>query len=636
MEKKKIFRLLAVLLLGIFMLQFDMKPAKAVTITEDGAYTLILTLKDSDADGNIDGYPYKVIRFNFDEDEYAVNISDVTYGIEPYNGKNKFTGWAASSDSTSAAKQLSIDDFSTSGVWEGEPYSNTHILYALFTGEDISTEKEYAIRLDGAGGTINTTGNSYLLLTRGANTFTTIDLSKYTASREGCDFCGWGYVEYKNGFEGKVVNAVDKSMFEDEDNITLFALYKSKTFYGVDKNGKLNNPDVPEDQRPNSYVLKLDANGGTIDGQEVLSLDYLGDYDNTMPVFHYVPERAGCWEFQGWNSKKDESGKYYDLMSYESWRFDGGDFDREDPKDDGITYDNLTLYAIWKKVTPPAQPVHVIPAAGAVRGSLEAQDSLWDNYSFVTAEVPVPEELAKNDVRYLLQMDLERSDTGEIVEVRGLKMRVHFVLPDTLQGYDSYEMVTVSGNQIVEHMPATVIEQTLSFETTELGLFGVVAKKNPTKIPEENPGEDSGKDPGEDAGKDSGKDPAASAKPAEPSVNPPTAPTTNPPASENGEKTEEITVKKSAIKTAKRSRNNKKLKITLKKVSDASGYQIQYATSKKFTKKTTKTITVKGTTKTIQKLKKKTYYVKVRTYKKVNGKTYYSKWSTVKKVKVRK
>ena len=96
-------------------------------------------------------------------------------------------------------------------------------------------------------------------------------------------------------------------------------------------------------------------------------------------------------------------------------------------------------------------------------------------------------------------------------------------------------------------------------------------------------------------------------------------------------------MKKSAIKKAVRSKNNKKIKFTLKKVSGVKGYQIKYSTSKKFTKKTTKMVKVKKTTKTVTKLKKKkTYYAKVRAYKMVNGKTYYSKWSTVKKVKVRK
>ena len=80
----------------------------------------------------------------------------------------------------------------------------------------------------------------------------------------------------------------------------------------------------------------------------------------------------------------------------------------------------------------------------------------------------------------------------------------------------------------------------------------------------------------------------------------------------------------------------KQLKATFKKVSGVTGYQVTYSTSKKFTKSTTKTVSVKTTNKTVKSLKKgKTYYVKVRTYKTVGGVKYYSAYSTVKKVKIK-
>lgn len=83
----------------------------------------------------------------------------------------------------------------------------------------------------------------------------------------------------------------------------------------------------------------------------------------------------------------------------------------------------------------------------------------------------------------------------------------------------------------------------------------------------------------------------------------------------------------------------KGFKVTWKKVSNAKGYQVKYSTSKKFTKKTSKTATVKKattTSKTVKDLKKKkTYYVKVRSYKTVNEKKVYSDWSKVKKVKTK-
>ncbi len=77
----------------------------------------------------------------------------------------------------------------------------------------------------------------------------------------------------------------------------------------------------------------------------------------------------------------------------------------------------------------------------------------------------------------------------------------------------------------------------------------------------------------------------------------------------------------------------KSLKVKLSKVSSqASGYEIQYSTSKKFTSAKTKKVTsYKTTSVTLKSLKaKKTYYVRVRTYKTVNGTKYYSGWSTYK------
>ena len=83
-------------------------------------------------------------------------------------------------------------------------------------------------------------------------------------------------------------------------------------------------------------------------------------------------------------------------------------------------------------------------------------------------------------------------------------------------------------------------------------------------------------------------------------------------------------------------KNNKKIKLKFKKIAGAKGYEIKYSTSKKFGKKVTKTVKTKNTTKMLSKLKKKTYYIKVRAYKVVEGKTYNSKWSSVKKVRTRK
>ena len=82
----------------------------------------------------------------------------------------------------------------------------------------------------------------------------------------------------------------------------------------------------------------------------------------------------------------------------------------------------------------------------------------------------------------------------------------------------------------------------------------------------------------------------------------------------------------------------KQLTASWSKVSGISGYEIQYSTSKKFTKKTTKTVSAKSSSKktTIKKLKNgKKYYVRLRAYKTVDGKKVYSDRSAVKSVKVK-
>lgn len=78
-------------------------------------------------------------------------------------------------------------------------------------------------------------------------------------------------------------------------------------------------------------------------------------------------------------------------------------------------------------------------------------------------------------------------------------------------------------------------------------------------------------------------------------------------------------------------------KVTWKKKSKIKGYQIQYSTSSKFKKSSTKTKLVtnaKTITATISKLKgcNVKYYVRVRTYKTSNGKKIYSSWSKSKTI----
>ena len=516
--RKKIIFILAMFVMLIMGMQFSTKSVKAMTITESGKYSLVLYTRASDDDAEIDGKFSKLIRFNFDEGEETIKVSEITKGITPFNGKTEFEGWTKVWDSTKLVEELRVDDFHSSGFTEDGEFENGCTLYAKFSDKEL--EGKYYISLDGYAGEVN--GKSKILLEIDPEEFKTIDLSQYVARREGCLFCGWG-------FNGKIITSIDKSYFNKTNCITVEALYKSNNFYGVDENGILNNKDLPENQRPYSYVLNLDANGGTLDGESVKSYDYLGGANSgtSMPIYHYIPTRKGC-KFRGWNSRKDGKGKNYNYIYWRKWRADDKDeFERDGLVQNGSRYSNLTLYADW--------------------------------------EVVEPETTSENITETTTNMS-----------------------------------ETTSGN-VAETTTNTTAQ------TSKNNVESTTAKIDNTTLISEN-------------------------------------------------KEDKVVVKKPAIKKIIRGNNSKKVKVIYEKVKGVSGYQIKYSTSKKFTKNTTKTITVKrikrivsktdnvkksiaNTTKqkttkkkTITKLKANTYYFKVRAYKIVNGKTYYSEWSKVRKL----
>lgn len=98
-----------------------------------------------------------------------------------------------------------------------------------------------------------------------------------------------------------------------------------------------------------------------------------------------------------------------------------------------------------------------------------------------------------------------------------------------------------------------------------------------------------------------------------------------------------ITVKPSNVKLKKLKKLKEKgrMTVTWAKNTNSSGFEVQYAANKKFTKNLKK-VNVKGSRKTTTTLKslkkKKTYYVRVRSYKNTADGKIVSSWSSVKKI----
>ena len=106
-----------------------------------------------------------------------------------------------------------------------------------------------------------------------------------------------------------------------------------------------------------------------------------------------------------------------------------------------------------------------------------------------------------------------------------------------------------------------------------------------------------------------------------------------------GNKTTKVKVGQAKIVKAKKV-SKKKVKLTFKKISKNTGYQIKISTSKKFKKKVTITRTVKKNRKVYKlvisnkKLRKaKKLYVKARAFRVVNKKRSYGKWTKAKRIK---
>ena len=100
-----------------------------------------------------------------------------------------------------------------------------------------------------------------------------------------------------------------------------------------------------------------------------------------------------------------------------------------------------------------------------------------------------------------------------------------------------------------------------------------------------------------------------------------------------------LKVRVSKTTFSKLTAGKKSFKAKWTKAAGVTGYQLQYSTAKKFTKKTTKSVYIKKAatvSRTVKKLKaKKRYYVRVRSYRSVGGVKYYSKWTATRSVKTK-
>ena len=458
MKIKKSLIFLAIILVSICLFSFSNR-VNAATISDDGKYSLLLTVNDYDA--GFDGEYAKLVRFNVTEGEKTVKLSELTKGIVPFNGKTEFSHWEMA-ENTKASEELAIADFTGNGTFwtsTGEEinYTNSLTLNAKFSNKELKDSGKYYVTFDAFGGTIN--GKAKITLESKATEFKTIDLTKYTPVRKGYTFKGWN-------LDGKIVTSVDTSAFAKNVAIDLTATYTQDTFKG------------------DGIVLILNANGGTIDGKASNKYDYLGGGNSgtAMSLLPYIPVREG-YTFNGWNSKNDGSGKNYKYMYWRLWDKEGAtEFEKDTliKEESGYErYKNITLYASWTKNAgtteePVKETVKEIESTGETKANIEFENEVNKNYKLDIQKVEVNTELANKNVKFIA--DINVLDGDNIVKISDTKMKIKIALPEELKGYNKYEVVYILDGKIKETLPATVEEGYLVFETTHLSEYGVIAE----------------------------------------------------------------------------------------------------------------------------------------------------------------
>lgn len=452
MKYKKILLIMVAFVVTLCAAVISVKAtAYAFTITEDGEYVLIMWANANDSSATVDGSASKAIKFNFDDGEESVRLGDLTKGSVAFNGKNAFSGWALNVFDTTPAPDdtlLTPDDFRGSGAIGGVEFNKGKVVYPLFNGDPIE-EKTYYIKLNPFGGKVN--GQDSILLTYKADEFKTVDLTRYVPTRSGYSFCGWS-------LNDKIVTSIDASYFEgDTYALTVVALYKKDDF----------DPD-------GQFFLTLDANGGTIDGDKTRQYNYVSGTggDTSMLLTQYIPMRRGC-KFKGWNSRKDGSGTYYSNIYWANWqKYGDPDLDRDTLSDDGITYKNVTLYAAWEVALSDE-----FVCEGSINGSVKLPEAIDGTYELHIDPVEISKNLKDKNVRYLVDIYLT-DESGQIIDLDYLGtdgITVKVAIPETLNGYDRYEVVYVKEGDIKEHIQAIIEGGYVTFTTMHLSQYGVVA-----------------------------------------------------------------------------------------------------------------------------------------------------------------
>ena len=120
-----------------------------------------------------------------------------------------------------------------------------------------------------------------------------------------------------------------------------------------------------------------------------------------------------------------------------------------------------------------SEPVKEIQSTGETKAKIEFAEGISGDYELDVTPVEIPENLANKNVKYIVDINL--LEDGQVVRISDTKMRIKVALPEDLKGFDKYEIVYISDDEIQETIPATIEDGYIVFETSHLSQYGIVA-----------------------------------------------------------------------------------------------------------------------------------------------------------------
>ena len=73
-------------------------------------------------------------------------------------------------------------------------------------------------------------------------------------------------------------------------------------------------------------------------------------------------------------------------------------------------------------------------------------------------------------------VDINVLDGTNVIKISDTKMKIRIAIPEELKGYNKYEVVYISNDEIKETIPATIEDGYIVFEATHLSEYGIIAK----------------------------------------------------------------------------------------------------------------------------------------------------------------